>query len=202
MMRTGDDVLVLKGEGVQTLGPCQIGVIPLPAAGNRRQPSYQPVVRIGAGTVIHPYAVIYAGAVIGENCFIGPHTTIREGAVIGDRCVIGNAVEVNYETVIGDDCRIMSMTHLTGRMVIGAGSFFGVGVVTSNDRRIDLADYQYRANEVAGPRVGRSVMVGSGANLLAGITIGDGAIIAAGALVVKNVPAGAVAKGPVAEIVV
>lgn len=193
-------VLVNFGVGVEILPFSYIGCLPTPTKATRREPTFQPVVKIGAGTRIGPHAVIYAGAEIGEDCLIAPGAVIRECVKIGARCVIGCGVEVNYETVIGNDCRIMSQTHLTGRMVIGDGSFFGVGVNTSNDRRIDLDDYEYRADHIAGPRVGRKVMVGTGANLLAGITIGDGAVIGSGALVTKDVPAGAraVSKGAVA----
>jgi len=41
-------------------------------------------------------------------------------------------------------------------------------------------------------------MVGSGANVLAGVTVGSGAVIGAGAVVVKDVPAGATWLGPAA----
>jgi acetyltransferase-like isoleucine patch superfamily enzyme len=194
-------VVVEFGYGVEIQPLAVIGCLPIPTAATRRRPDYRPVVKIGAGTRIGPHACIYAGVEIGPDCMIAPGAVIREGVKIGARCVIGCGVEVNYETVIGDDCRIMSQTHLTGRMSIGAGSFFGVGVNTSNDRRIDLEHYEYHADVIAGPQVGRGVMVGTGANLLAGITIGDGAIIGSGALVTKDVPASAKAmsKGAVAQ---
>ena len=45
------------------------------------------------------------------------------------------------------------------------------------------------------PRVGNNVMIGAGAKLLGPVTVGDGARIGANAVVVKDVPAGAVVTG-------
>jgi serine O-acetyltransferase len=45
------------------------------------------------------------------------------------------------------------------------------------------------------PRIGRGVVIGAGATLLGGITVGANANIAAGAIVVQDVPQGALAVG-------
>ena len=72
---------------------------------------------------------------------------------------------------------------------IGPGCFFGPGVLTSNDRNIDLRRYGFHG--VTPPLFGARVMVGTGANILAGVAIGDDALIGAGAIVVEDVPPGA-----------
>ena len=46
-----------------------------------------------------------------------------------------------------------------------------------------------------GPTIGRGVFVGTGARVLGPIQLGDGAQIGANAVVVKDVPAGAVVVG-------
>lgn len=176
-----------------------IGCPPLFVNGATARVSYhENIVRIGDDTKVASHVTIYRDVVIGKNCLIGTGATIREGARIGDNCVIGEGVEVSYEVKIGNGVKVMSKTHVTGRTRIGDGSFVGVNVTMSNDRHINLNDYRFPDKECRGPQIGRKVMVGSGANLVAGISIGDGALIASGALVVKDVPAGAVVKGPVA----
>ncbi|MBS4048158.1 MAG: transferase [Alphaproteobacteria bacterium] len=149
------------------------------------------IVRIGDDTKVGSFATIYRDAFIGKNCLIGTGAIIREGVRIGDNCVIGAGVEVSYEVEIGNDVKVMSLSHVTGRSKIGDGSFVGVKVTMSNDRHINLDDYRFPDKDVRGPQIGKKVMVGSGANLVAGITIGDGALIGSGALVTKDVPAGA-----------
>lgn len=50
------------------------------------------------------------------------------------------------------------------------------------------------------PRIGRGVLIGAGATLLGGITVGANANIAAGAIVVQDVPQGALAVGAKASV--
>lgn len=100
---------------------------------------------------------------------------IAESATIGRRLVIehfGNII-VHGATVIGDDC------------VIRQG-------VTIGNRHMN--------EPMAAPKLGNRVQVGAGAKLLGRITIGDDAVIGANAVVVKDVPAGAVAVGVPAQI--
>lgn len=173
-----------------------LGRLPSTTAAQRRPAAgVRPRLAIGLRCAIGAHAVLFWDVEIGEECLVGDHASIREGCRIGARCVIGAGVELNYGCLLADDVRVMSKTHLSGGTEIGEGSFIGVGVVTSNDRRVDLEDYRFRPESIQAPRIGRRVMVGSGANLLPGITIGDGAVIAAGAVVTKDVPAGARAMG-------
>jgi acetyltransferase-like isoleucine patch superfamily enzyme len=44
-------------------------------------------------------------------------------------------------------------------------------------------------------RIGRHVLVGTGAMILKGVTIGDGAVVAAGSVVTRDVEAGAIVAG-------
>lgn len=149
----------------------------------------------GERVQVGPYAVVYAGSEIGDDTMIGDHANVREGCRIGKRCVIGQGVAIQYEAEIGDDVKIIGGTHITGKCRIGDGTFIGPNVVMSNDRHIDTYDYVYRPEQIHGPVIGKHVMIGSGANILAGVTIGDGAVIAAGAVVVKDVPPGVVMLG-------
>jgi UDP-3-O-[3-hydroxymyristoyl] glucosamine N-acyltransferase len=141
---------------------------------------------IGDNVEIGCNAVVFGGVEIGDDSLIGDFAHIREQSKIGSRCVIGRYVAVSYESQIADDCRLQDATVFTG--IAGKGCFFGVGVVMSNDRRIDLKDYKFKGVEFA--VFGERVMVGSGANILAGVKIGDDVVIGAGALVVKDVAAG------------
>lgn len=100
---------------------------------------------------------------------------LPESAVIGRRLTIEHfgGIIVHGAAVIGDDC------------VIRQG-------VTIGNRHMN--------EPMHAPRLGNGVQVGAGAKLLGAITIGDGATIGANAVVVKDVPAGAVAVGIPAKI--
>ena len=160
-----------------------------------RQPAAALHLEIGARTTIGCHAVVFADVDIGEDCLLGDFSLIREGAKIGNRCMIGCHVSISYDCEISDDCRFQNGTVFHG--ACGEGCFFGVGVVCSSDRRIDLEDYAHRGSTP--PLFGKKVMVGSGANIVAGARIGDGAVIASGAVVTKDVADGAVMLGPAAK---
>ena len=100
---------------------------------------------------------------------------IGPNAVIGKRFVIEHfgCIIIHPETRIGDDCRIRQ------------------GVTIGNRS----------ANEpLAVPVLGNGVDVGAGAKILGPITIGDGAVIGANAVVIRDVPAVALALGVPAKI--
>lgn len=69
-----------------------------------------------------------------------------------------------------------------------------------NMRQIDV-DNQVFVYADARPIVfGERVMVGTGANILAGVKIGDRAVIATGAVVTRDVPPGVTVVGPKAVV--
>ncbi|MDB4975910.1 MAG: serine acetyltransferase [Myxococcaceae bacterium] len=76
-----------------------------------------------------------------------------------------NGVVVHPEAIIGPNCLLFQ------QVTIGSGPRPGV------------------------PRIGGHVDIGPGAKILGGVTIGDHAVIGANAVVVNDVPAGAVAVG-------
>lgn len=67
--------------------------------------------------------------------------------------------------------------------------------VTLGARDLDLA---YSADKR--PVIGDDVLIASGAKIIGGVQIGSGARIGANALVLKSVPAGGVARAPLADI--
>jgi acetyltransferase-like isoleucine patch superfamily enzyme len=150
--------------------------------------------QIGDGVVIGAHAIVYCDVVVGDDTLIADAAHVREGVRIGKRCVIGAHAQINYNAMLEDDVRVQHDAHVTGGCTVGAGSFIGPGVLTSNDRNVDLEDYHFPGEHA--PVIGKRVLVGTGANILAGTTIGDGAVIASGAVVVKDVAAGARVFGP------
>ncbi|MNS93196.1 Serine acetyltransferase [compost metagenome] len=98
---------------------------------------------------------------------------IHPGATVGHRLVIdhGMGVVIGETAEIGDDCII----------------FHGV---TLGGTKFDPVKRH--------PTVGNKVLIGTGAKVLGPVKVGDGAVIGANAVVVKDVPAGAVMLGPLA----
>lgn len=111
-------------------------------------------------------------AKIGEMLF---GVTIGVSAKIGQRLTIehSGAIVIHGNAVLGDDC------------IVRQG-------VTIGNRRLDAP--------LEAPKIGNRVNIGAGAKILGGITIGDDAVIGANAVVLIDVPAGALAVGVPAKI--
>ena len=79
-----------------------------------------------------------------------------------------------YDTRIGARTRVIDGAILTGNMEIEEDVFIGPGVLTVNDNDVYLRRFGLAPWAVSGPRIRRFALVGTGANLVAGITVGVG----------------------------
>ena len=84
---------------------------------------------------------------------------------------------------------------ITGNMLIEPDVFIGPGVQTVNDNDVYLKRFGLIDFEVEGPTVRRFAVIGTGANIAAGVEIGMGAVVAPSAMVTKDVPAWTVVAG-------
>lgn len=166
-------------------------------------------VTIGDGTVIHPYAVIEAGSVIGKNCVIKPHTSIgSEGmgialnpetdlleklpqigyVIMEDHVDIGPNTTVRRGalgvTLIKEGCKIGSLINVGHNCIIGRNVILTCNIVVSGSAII--GDYVY---------------VGVNAMIRNGIEIGEKTQVGMGALVTKSLPANVVAFGVPAKVI-
>jgi UDP-3-O-[3-hydroxymyristoyl] glucosamine N-acyltransferase len=175
-----------------------VGKVPNYNAALARYPNAAKILTIGKNTIIGCHAIVYSDVVLDDDCFVGDHALIREGSRIGKKCMIGCHVSISYDCKIGDRSKFQNGTVFHGEC--GEDCFFGVGVVCSSDKRIDLNNYQHLGSHP--PKIGNRVLVGSGANLLPEIEIGDDAVIGAGSIVVKSVEAQTLILGPIGKVVI
>ncbi|HEX5855922.1 MAG TPA: N-acetyltransferase, partial [Thermoanaerobaculia bacterium] len=184
------------GDGVRILDGAVLGRPPL-TAGNttRKVPAKPGPLVLGTGSIVGANAVLYAGSRFGARVMIGDLASIREGCAAGDDVVLGRGVLVMYDTSIGARTRVIDGAILTGNMEIEEDVFIGPGVITVNDNEVYLRRFGLAPWAVKGPRVRRFALIGTGANLIAGVTIGVGAIVAPGAVVTRDVPDWTVVAG-------
>ncbi len=118
----------------------------------------------------------FEGATIEENAIVGPFARLRPGTTLGKNVRIGNFVEIKKST-IGAGSKVNHLGYV-GDCTMGPEVNFSAGAITVN----------YDGFEKHETHIGKGVIVGSNANLIAPLTIDDGAFIAAGSTITEDVP--------------
>ena len=153
---------------------------------------------LGEGAVLRSHTVIYAGNVIGRNFQTGNKVNIRESNRIGDNVSIGTLSVVEHHVEIADNVRIHTQVFIPEFSVLEDGCWIGPNVVLTNAKYPLSPGVKDR---LAGPIIRRAAKIGANATLLSGVIVGENALVGAGAVVVRDVPAGAVVAGNPARVI-
>jgi acetyltransferase-like isoleucine patch superfamily enzyme len=144
---------------------------------------------IGHGTVIMS-PMLLQGV---ERISIGDSVIIRDGVWLAAESET-SALSIGDGTYVGHRCHLHSIDPVS----------IGADCVLADNVMVSTTDHaRENRHEVAGTGpivIGDEVFLGQNAVVLGGVTIGDGATVAAGAVVVKDVPAGAVVGGVPAKV--
>ena len=158
---------------------------------------------VGTGSVIGPDAQLVDTVVgreavvrqtvardseIGDAATVGPYVSLRAGTRIAAGAHVGTFVEIK-NSEIGEGAKVPHLSYV-GDADVGAGANIGAGNITAN----------YDGRRKHRTRVGKGAKTGSNTVMVAPVEIGDGAYTGAGAVVTRDVPPGALAKGVPATI--
>ena len=135
---------------------------------------------VGPGAAVE--RAVCRQASIGADVTIGPFAYLRPGTVLGDGVHVGTYVEVKGSDV-GAGSKVPHLSYV-GDATIGEQSNIGAATVFVN----------YDGVTKRRSTVGDHVRIGSDSMIVAPVEIGDGAYTAAGAVVVHDVPPGALAR--------
>jgi acetyltransferase-like isoleucine patch superfamily enzyme len=180
------------GAGTSIEDFCIVGVPPRGAADGELPTT------IGDGAVIRSHTVLYAGNVVGRNFQTGNKVNIREANTIGDNVSIGTLSVVEHHVSIADNVRIHTQAFVPEFSVLEEGCWLGPNVVLTN------AKYPLSPgvkDSLAGPVIRKGAKIGANATILPGVIVGEHALVGAGAVVVRDVPDGAVVVGNPARVV-
>ena len=133
--------------------------------------------------VIHPSAVVEAGAVVGERTTVWHHAHIRSGAVIGPDASIGKNVFVDAGVHIGARSKIQNNVSVYRGVELAEEVFVGPSAVFTNDRTPRAVAPDWTVTPTV---VGRGVSIGANATVVCGIELAPWSMVAAGAVVTRS----------------
>jgi acetyltransferase-like isoleucine patch superfamily enzyme len=129
---------------------------------------------------------------------------------VGERCVFGTGVFLNcgHDSYIkiGNFVSMNDYMYVSSLYGIELGDNTQVGEFVSirdNDHDFSNPDIPIRTQGFRGDKIiiGRDVWIGRGVYIGKGVTIGEGAVIGANSVVVKSIPAFAIAVGSPAKVI-
>jgi bifunctional UDP-N-acetylglucosamine pyrophosphorylase / glucosamine-1-phosphate N-acetyltransferase len=141
---------------------------------------------VGDGAVVRQ--TVADEAEIGDDATVGPFVRLRPGTRLAAAAHIGTFVEIKNSDV-GEGAKIPHLAYI-GDAEIGDGANIGAGTITANYDGFG----KYRT------KVGKRARISSNTVLVAPVEVGDEAYTGAGAVVTRDVPPRAMAKGVPAEI--
>jgi UDP-2-acetamido-3-amino-2,3-dideoxy-glucuronate N-acetyltransferase len=143
--------------------------------------------------LIHPSAIVDAGATLGAETRVWHFSHVCGGARIGAGCSLGQNVFIGNDVLVGDRVKIQNNVSVYDAVTIEDDVFCGPSMVFTNvfnPRAAVVRKDQYRRTLVQ-----RGATLGANATIVCGVTIGHDAFIAAGAVVTRDVPPFALMAG-------
>ncbi len=125
-------------------------------------------------------ARIEPGAILREQVEIGKNAVIMMGAILNIGAIVGEGTMIDMGAVLGGRATVGKNCH------VGAGAVLAGVIEPASATPVIVED---------------DVLIGANAVVIEGCRIGQGAVVAAGAVVVSDVPAGAVVAGCPARII-
>lgn len=143
--------------------------------------------RVEGGAEVGPNAMLEE-SVLSSGAKVGPFSRVRAGSQIEADAYVGTHAEVKA-SVIGARAKVGHFSFV-GDCELGADVNIGAGAVTAN----------WDGASVQRTQIGTQASIGAGTVMVAPVCIGAGARTGAGAVVVEDVPDGALVMGVPARL--
>lgn len=131
--------------------------------------------------MIHPSAIVDAGAQVGEGTRIWHFSHVCAGARIGKNASLGQNVFVANDVVIGDRVKIQNNVSVYDAVTLEDDVFCGPSMVFTNV--INPRSAVQRKHEYLPTLIRRGATLGANCTVICGATVGEYAFVGAGAVV-------------------
>jgi len=101
---------------------------------------------IEIATIVHPSAIVSAGAKLGAGCLVVAGAVVNIQTLIGLGCIVNTGATVDHDCILADGVHICPGVNLAGDVQVGRETWVGIGSAVCQ-----------------GLRIGRGAMIGAGA---------------------------------------
>ena len=136
--------------------------------------------------MIHPSAIVDAGAQLGEGTRVWHFVHVCAGARIGAGCSLGQGVYVGNDVLIGRNVKIQNNVSVYDAVTLEDDVFCGPSMVFTNVHNPRAA--VVRKSEYRQTLVRQGATLGANCTIVCGTTVGRFAFVGAGAVVARDVP--------------
>lgn len=136
--------------------------------------------------MIHPSAIVDAGAQLGDGCKVWHFAHISAGARIGRGSSFGQNVYVGNDVTIGNHVKVQNNVSVYDAVTLEDDVFCGPSMVFTNVYNPRAA--VTRKDEYRRTVVRRGATLGANCTVVCGTTIGRYAFVGAGAVVNRDIP--------------
>ena len=136
--------------------------------------------------MIHPSAIVDAGAQLGEGTRVWHFVHVCAGARIGPGCSLGQGVYVGDDVVVGRNVKIQNNVSVYDGVTLEDDVFCGPSVVFTNVHNPRSA--VPRKSEYRKTLVRQGATLGANCTVVCGSTVGRYAFAGAGAVITADVP--------------
>ena len=136
--------------------------------------------------MIHPTAIVDAGAVLGDDCRVWHFTHICAGARIGRGCSFGQNVFVGNDVSLGNNVKVQNNVSIYDTVTIEDDVFCGPSMVFTNvynPRSAVPRKAEYRPTLIR-----KGATLGANCTIVCGVTVGRHAFVGAGSVINRDVP--------------
>ena len=136
--------------------------------------------------LIHPSAIVDAGAQLGEGTHVWHFAHVCAGARIGAGCSLGQGVYVGNDVRIGRNVKVQNHVSVYDAVTLEDDVFCGPSMVFTNVHNPRAA--VVRKSEYRRTLVRQGATLGANCTIVCGTTVGRFAFVGAGAVVARDVP--------------
>ena len=133
------------------------------------------------------FCVIEPDVVVGDDVSLGNYVMLKSGTRILNGVNMADYCKTTGACIIGNSVMIRTGSCISKGVIVDDWVFIGAGIMTSHTKHIYHGRPQAPRRQLV-TRIGYGAVIGSRANMVAGVEIAPGAVVGYHSSVVKSLP--------------